>query len=351
MTDLSKIDEDGAALDLLIRGFQISRMIRLVADLEIADKVPLAGHVDVGELATTCAVQPLPLLRVLRALAAFGIFRVTAHGNVGHSALSLRLRTDAPKSLHYSARFWTALGSWNAWGLLDVALRGEIPHQVAWNASRFKYLSEHPDEGRVFDAFMARMPDDRHNAVASSYDFSAAAEIVDLGGGNGETLRRILARFPKPRGLVFDREDVVAAIPAEARLNGRIDVEHGSFFDRVPSGADVYLLIRVLHDWSDEDCVRILANCRAAMSSSASLLIVEQILNPDPASGHPSGYLLDIQMMAMFGTARERTQAEFGELLAASGLSLVNLIPTASAVSVLEVVPQRPQLEVAFGPT
>ena len=76
------------------------------------------------------------------------------------------------------------------------------------------------------------------------------------------------------------------------------------------------------------------------MSSSARLLIVEQILNPDPARGHPLAYLVDVQMMAMFGSARERTQAEFGELLAASVLSLVNLIPTASAVSILEVVPQ-----------
>ena len=224
--------------------------------------------------------------------------------------------------------------------MLDVALRDGIPHEVAWSTSRFEYLSAHPDEGRIFDAFMARMPDDRHDAVATSYDFSAAAKIIDLGGGNGETLRRVLARFPKPRGLVFDREDVVAAIPAEARLNGRIDVEHGSFLTRVPSGADMYLLIRVLHDWSDEDCVRILGNCRAAMSSSSRLLIVEQMLNPDPARGHPLAYLLDVQMMAMFGSARERTQAEFEELLAASGLSLVTLIPTASAVSILEVAPQ-----------
>ena len=340
MPNLSKIDEDSATLDLLIRGFQVSRMIRLVADLEIADKIPKDSHVEAHELAITCAVQPLPLLRILRALAAFGIFHVTVEENVGHSPKSLLLRKDAPSSFYYSAKFWTAPGSWNAWGVLDVALGGRIPHQVAWNASRFEYLSEHPDEARVFDAFMARMPDDRHNAVAITYDFSDAALIIDLGGGNGETLRRVLSRFPKPRGLVFDREDVVAAIPPEARLNGRIEVEHGSFFDRVPSRGTIYLLMRVLHDWGDEDCVRILATCRKAMSSSARLLIVEHILNPDPAIGHPPSYLIDIQMMAMFGSARERTQAEFGELLAASGLSLVKFIPTASAISILEVVPQ-----------
>lgn len=340
MTDAIKTDENHAALDLLIRGFQVSRMIRLVADLAIADKIPADGRRDVGELATTCGVLPGPLLRVLRALAAFGIFRVTADGSVVHSPRSLLLRTDTPNSLHDAARFWTAPGSWNAWGALGVALSGGIPHQAAWNTNRFQYLREHPDEARIFDAFMARFPDDRHNAVAAAYDFSGAALIVDLGGGNGEALRKILARFATPRGLVFDREDVVAAIPQAARLDGRIDLEGGSFFDRVPAGADFYLLVRVLHDWSDEDCIRILRTCHAAMSSKARLLIVEQILEPDPTLGHWSGYLIDMQMMAMFGSARERTEAEFGELLAASGFTSSRLIPTASPVSIIEVVPR-----------
>lgn len=340
MTDPSRIDENREALDLLIRGFQVSRMIRLVADLEIADKIQPDGRCDVRELAMACAVLTAPLLRVLRALAAFGIFRVTADGNIAHSPRSLLLRTDASKSLHHAARFWTAPGSWNAWGALDVALAGGIPHQAAWNTSRFQYLREHPDEARIFDTFMAHFPDDRHNVVSAAYDFSGAALIIDIGGGNGEMLRRILARFPTPRGLVLDREDVVGAIPLAARLDGRIDVEGGSFFDRVPAGADIYLLVRVLHDWSDEDCVRILRTCRVAMAPNARLLIVEQILEPDPTLGDPTGYLLDTQMMAMFGSARERTQAEFGELLAASGFASVRLIPTASAVSILEIVPQ-----------
>ena len=69
------------------------------------------------------------------------------------------------------------------------------------------------------------------------------------------------------------------------------------------------MLIRVLHDWRDEDCLRILRACRAAMGPDALLLIGEQMLEPDPARGRPTGYLRDMQMMAMFGSARERTEA------------------------------------------
>ena len=152
-------------------------------------------------------------------------------------------------------------------------------------------------------------------------------------------MRRILSRFPGPRGLVFDRDDVIAAIPPDARSGGRIDVLSGSFFDLVPEGADIYLLVRVLHDWSDDDCIRILRNCRTAMTGSARLLIVEQILEPDPTLGRPAGYLIDTQMMAMFGTARERTESEFGELLQTSGLALARVIATTSPVSVVEVIP------------
>jgi O-methyltransferase domain len=329
-------DGDREALDLLIRGFQISRMLRLAADLGLADKLPRDGIRQVRELATACSVHAVPLLRVLRALAAFGVFRIGASGTVSHSARSLLLRTDEPNSLHYGARFWTAPGSWNAWGFLDAALVGENPHQLAWNRGRFQYLREHPDEARSFDAFMANFPDRRHQTLAASFDFSSAKLITDVGGGNGEALRQILARFPDPRGLVFDREDVVAAITPEARSQGRIDIQGGSFFDCVPEGADIYLLVRVLHDWSDDDCIRILRNCRAAMNLDARLLIVEQILEPDPNIGRPSGYLVDTQMMAMFGSARERTEPEFRELLGSSGFALERAIETASPVWIME---------------
>jgi SAM-dependent methyltransferase len=314
-------------------------MLRLVADLGIADRIASDGHAAVDALAAECGVQPQPLIRVLRALAAFDVFSVAADGSIAHTPRSQLLRTDTPNSMHYSARFWTAPGSWAAWGMLDVAMTGGVPHLAAWNTSRFDYLRAHPDEARGFDAMMANFPDNRHAAVAAAYDFSRARLIGDIGGGNGAMLRHILSRFATPRGLLFDRDHVVDSIQAGELLDGRIEVARGSFFDRIPHGADVYIMSRVLHDWPDEDCAHILRVCRAAMGPDARLLICELILEPDPARGRPADYLVDTQMMAMFGSARERTADEFASLLNESGLALRRIIPTESPVWILEAAP------------
>ena len=126
---------------------------------------------------------------------------------------------------------------------------------------------------------MANFPDNRHDAVAGAYDFSKAKLIVDIGGGNGEALRKILERFPDVRGVVFDRQDVVDAIPSEALAGDRITTRGGNFFDGVPTRADIYLLVRVLHNWADEDVSRILRSCRAAIETHGRLLIVERIFS------------------------------------------------------------------------
>ena len=336
MPESLNADDDRASLDLLVRGFQISRMLRLVADIGVADRIELDDHISIARLAEACGARPQPLIRVLRALAAFGVFTVAADGSIGHTPRSRLLRTDTPNSMGHSARFWAAPGSWAAWGMLDVAMTGAVPQVAAWNIERFDYLRAHPDEARSFDAMMANFPDNRHAAIAAAYDFSGAALIADIGGGNGEALRHILRRFPGPCGLLFDRDDVVSSIQAADLLGGRIRTARGSFFDSIPPGADVYMLIRVLHNWSDEDCIRILQACRTAMGPHSVLLIGDQVLEPDPTRGQPTSYLVDTQMMAMFGTARERSEDEFTSLLSASGFRLRRVIPTQSPVWIIE---------------
>src|SRR4051794_17503477 len=120
MPPQEQVDSARADLDLLLRGFQLSRMLRIVADLGIADRISPEGRLSLSDLAVQCGVQPQPLLRVLRALAAFAIFSVAPDETVAHTSRSRLLRTDVPNSMHHAARFWTAEGPWRTWEKLDV---------------------------------------------------------------------------------------------------------------------------------------------------------------------------------------------------------------------------------------
>src|SRR5215210_1172629 len=108
MAEPGLADPERAALDLLLRGFQVSRMLRLVADLGVADRIAPDGRMALNDLAAACGAHPQPLMRVLQALASFGVFGVAADGGIAHTPRSRLLRTDAPNSLHHAARFWTA---------------------------------------------------------------------------------------------------------------------------------------------------------------------------------------------------------------------------------------------------
>jgi len=269
--------EDFAALSAIINSYRIPRMLQLVAELGIADRIAAAQFLPVTSLASEAGILSDPLLRILRALASVGIFIMDEGGIIGHSRLSLLLRTHSIPSLRHAARFFAGGSSWNAWGALDKA--GAVPFESVFGVKYFDYLTAHPDEGQLFNQVMANTAyEDRHGAVAAAYNFSNASLIADIGGGNGALLRAILPQYPQTRGVVFDLEPVVQAIPAEARLDGRISVEPGNFFHDVMPQADIYILSKILHDWPDDQCLRILRNCRSAMAPSARLLVVERVL-------------------------------------------------------------------------
>jgi hypothetical protein len=328
-------ESDHREMERLIRGFQISQLIWLVAEMGLADRLAPDEKAPIHQLAEECCVIPQRLLRLSRGLAAFGIFKVTDGHMLGHTRLSLLLRTGPERNLALQARFWAGPGNWGAWGKLSVALtNARSPHDAAWSMSRFDYMNEHPDEAAVYNARMGGASGDRQDAIASAYDFSQSSVICDVGGGNGALLRAILRRYPACRGIVYDREYVVSAIKADELAEGRITVSSGDFFANVPSGADTYLLSWILHDWSDEESRVILANTRSAMGKGMKLLLAERLLDPDPTPGAAMEYLSDIQMMVLGGT--ERTQDEYQSLLAHSGFTMTGTIPTRSAVRLIE---------------
>lgn len=318
----------------LIRAYQVSRMVSVAAELGVADRIQDRPR-PADELAAECGAHPAMLLRMLRALAAFGIFSVDASGAVHHTSRSRLLRRDAASTLHHAARYWTMPGNWAAWANLEHTIRsGEPAFEAAFGMANFEYLKQHPDEAELFNRFMQHSPDDRHHAVVEAYDFSRLTSMVDVGGGNGAFLAAVLAANPDLQGVLLDEENAVAQAPEVlGPLMVRCAIEPADFFVRIPEGHDAYVLSQILHDWNDGCCVQILANCRAAMRPDSRLLVIERVLTDD---GNAMNYLSDMDMMLLFKGAKERSMDEYGRLFLAAGLAPGRLIRTRSAFSIIE---------------
>ena len=333
-------EEPLAGMAFLLRSFQLSKMLQVAAAFELAERVA-EGPQTVEALARECGANGNMLLRLCRALAAFGIFAVDQNGSVSQTPRSAVLCRAAKPTLHYAARYWTTPGNWAAWHNLEHTVRsGEAAFEATFGLSNFDYLRSHPEEAHLFDSFMQHSPDDRHRAVVEAYDFSDAGLVVDVGGGNGALLAAILSASPNVRGVLYDQEAVVCAAPET--LGSSIDrctIQQGNFFHVIPTGGDTYVLSQILHDWNDERCLEILANCRTAMLRNARLLVIERVLDEMPGRTNPINFLADMQMMVLFPGAKERTPKEFDRLFQQTGFSDGRFIGTSSPFWIIETYP------------
>ncbi len=335
--------EGSGALQANIRGMAISQMLGAACDVGLPDAIGADEEAEVSALADTLGCHPDALLRLARALAALGLFTVTPQGRVRHTATSLMLRSESAPSQHWAARFWTLPAVWAAWGSLAHSVRtGEPAFRHANGRTFFEHLNEAPADRSLFDGFMQAGFAGRHDAAASALQFADGETVVDVGGGSGALLRAILSRNPRASGLLYDLPSVVAGAPAvldTADLRERCRVVGGDFFQSVPAGGSTYLLCWVLHDWPDDAAITILRSLRAAMAPGARLVIIDRLLDADPAQCDAYDLLHDINMLVLF-QGRERTEAEFNRLMAEAKFS--NVAPTLAQpmFSLLETYPE-----------
>jgi SAM-dependent methyltransferase len=202
----------------------------------------------------------------------------------------------------------------------------------------YDYYTTHPADLAYFSRAMGNVSALVANGTVRHYDFSHARHIVDVGGADGGLLLAILEANPYVRGTVFDRPQVVGAArqAIEAKnYQARCEAVAGDFFEAVPQGGDLYMLKFILVDWKDAEALRILKNCRRAISPDGKLLVIEMTI---PDTNEPSpGQLFDLNMLVMTG-GQERTQSEYGALLARAGFRLNRVVPTGSPFHVLEAI-------------
>ena len=222
--------------------------------------------------------------------------------------------------------------------LLHSVQTGSPAFNHVFGASLFDYLQQNADAADAFNQGMSNLSSMLAYAVLMAYDFTGISSIVDVGGGQGKLLEKILQFNPDMRGTVFRHvfdNPKGTATTRQQRTGQRCSYVTGDFFTSVPQGADAYLLCGVIHDWDDSRAVAILRNCRKAMTKNSKVLLVDMIV-PDAASASFSK-LLDLNMLVMNG-GRERTIAEFCALLNAADYKLTRIVPTMAPQSVIEAI-------------
>jgi hypothetical protein len=316
-----------------------SRLLYVATKLELADHLA-EGPQSAETLAARTGTHPGALYRVMRTLAALGVLTEDGARQFALTPLGEALKRDAPGAARATVLTLAGDWIWRGWEQLLYSVetgRSGLEHSLG--EPMFDWLGHHPADAALFSQTMIGFHGAEPAAVAAAYDFSTLASIVDVGGASGDLLTTILGSCPGANGVLFDLPHAVVNAPAliqERQLSKRVQIQTGNFFDAVPAGGDAYLLSHVIHDWSEGQCLTILANCRRAMKPEGRLLIVEMVI-PDGNTPHP-GKMLDMMMLVGPG-GQERTEPEYRALLGKAGFRLARVVPTASAVSVVEGFP------------
>lgn len=330
-----------AQLIQMANAYWVSKVVYAAAKLGLADHLAAAPRSAV-ELAGTTRTHAPSLHRLMRTLASLGILTEDNAQRFGLTPLGAALRTGAPGSARSSV---LTVGSPEFVGAFEQIMycleTGGSGFEKAMGMPVFDYLAQHPEEASRFSETMVGFHGAEPAAVAAAYDFSGFAKVVDVGGATGNMLAAILARYDGPHGVLFDMPHVVGDAPALLKERGvehRVSIVAGDFFREIPAGGDAYVLSHVIHDWNEEQCLTILSHCRNAMKPNGRLLIVEMVL-PTGDAPHP-GKILDMVMLVVPG-GQERTEAEYSTLLRKAGFRVVRVVPTESAVSVVEAMAQE----------
>lgn len=324
----------------LITGFRATQLVRVAVELGLPE---LVGTEPVGSaaLAAATGTDAPSLHRALRALAALGVLEQTSDGGFVGTPLSRLLRRDAPGSLADLALGLPAEG-YASWGSLSDVLRtGEPAYPRLYGRSYFEALADDPASAELFNRTMTSGTIADAAALVAAIDLPERGTVIDVGGGNGALLAAVLRARPQLNGILLDRAAGLAGAPAHLSGAGvleRCQLVEGDFFEAVPT-ADLYLLKRVLHDWDDERALAILAACARGMAPGARLLVMEMLVPERAEAGYTAERvtLLDLNMLVLLG-GRERTAAEYADLLERAGLRLARTIATARPASVIEAV-------------
>ena len=328
------------AMIQMATSFWMPLAIHTAAKWRVADFLE-DGPKTAAELARLTDTQEDPLRRLLRSLSSLGVFSELEDGRYAQTPLSQTLRSDVQGSVRDFVLMVCSDWYWRAWGQLPHTVKTAQPgFEQVFGQPVFEYLSKNPEAATVFNRAMTGFAAMSGAEVAPErYDFSQAKTVVDVAGGHGSFLARVLKTHPHLRGVLFDQPAVIEearTLLAQSGVTDRCTLLGGDFFDSVPEGQDLYMMKMIIHDWPDAPALRILRNCHRAMRKDSRLLLIEELM---PARAVPGPqHFIDLAMLTMLGS-KTRTEKEFQHLLAQAGFELTRTLDLVHGFAILEAKP------------
>jgi hypothetical protein len=303
----------------MLSGSWLAQACYAVVALGVPDLLA-AGPRTADDLAAATGAQPRVLARLMRALAAAGVFKQTPTMEYELTSVGTLLRSDvdasvAPVALMHGDQVFRAFAD-----IMHTVRTGEPAFAHVYGLPFYDYLDAHPDAAAIFNASMGDQPTP---TGFTDVDLTSVRHLVDIGGGNGALLDDVLARYPQMNGTLVERADAIAAAADRFDASGateRVTLVEGDFFAGVPAGADAYVLSRVLHNWNDEHVLDILAQVYFSAEPGARLYVLEEILPDDsPAAG-----MVDLLMLVTL-EGFDRTGVEYSALLVKAGFTVTSV--------------------------
>ncbi|XP_052520182.1 uncharacterized protein LOC128071344 [Budorcas taxicolor] len=349
--EIEKEDEAGLHAITVSTSFALPFVLHAANELDLFDIIAKAGHGAcispreiVSHLPTNNPDASSAVDRLLQLLAAHSM--VTCSTNIladGHVERLYGLSAAGKFFVKDENRFSLAqtlalsfhrkyIAAWC--NIKDAVLGGGVPIQNVTGMSLFELIRTDPEFGELFNMSMAAHSATIVKRLLRKYKgFEGFRSIVDVGGGHGATLNMIVSEYPSITAINFDLPNVIDTAPCYE------GIEHvgGDMFLEVPRGEGIVMKY-ILHNWSDDKCVKLLKNCYKALLANGKVIIMDHILAKVPQIDNDGKCAthLDSIMFTMVG-GKERTEEEFKTLARRAGFSKFGVVCHAFAISIMEL--------------
>lgn len=310
--------------------FWQSRVLYVAARLDIATALG-EESLNAEMIAARVDADADAVYRLLRMLAAMGLFEEVSSRVFKNNALSAYLRQDRRNNVRAMILMHNSPEMSLPWfESLEQGIRsGAVPFQRSHGQALYEYMDRHAEFDALFSCAMDSVEALIGDSFACDFDWGRFERIIDVGGSKGGKALTLLKRHPHLKALVFDRPSLIQMAPAywaereQPALLSRLDYQGGDLFESVPkaqSDKDIYFLSAILHGMNDEHCIKILRNLAEASAGSGARIALMECVLPE-SKVDLAGAALDMQML-MATQGRERTLSEWQALFDQGGWTL-----------------------------